>query len=72
MIISPTCVKKTGKKISALARVTPYIGIDKKHILMNAFFNSHFRSCLLVWMCHSRRNNSKISRLYERCLGIIT
>ena len=29
--------KKTGRKISALARVTPYIGIAKKRIFMNAF-----------------------------------
>ena len=34
--ISDIC-KKAGRKISALARVTPYIGIAKKHRLMNAF-----------------------------------
>ena len=34
--ISGIC-KKAGRKISALARVTPYIGIAKKHRLMNAF-----------------------------------
>ena len=35
--ISDIC-KKIGRKISALARVTPYMGIAKKRILMNTFF----------------------------------
>ena len=34
--ISDIC-KKAGRKISALAIVTPYMVIAKKHILMNAF-----------------------------------
>ena len=70
MIISLTSVKK-HRKISALARVTPYMEIAKKHILMNAFFTSQFSYCPLVWMCHSRVNNNKINRLYERCLRIV-
>ena len=65
--ISDIC-KKTGKKICALARVTPYMGTAKKHILMNAFFISQFNYCPLVWMFHSRTNNIKINRLHERCL----
>ena len=32
--------KKPGRKISPLARVTPYMGIAKKCILMNAFLTS--------------------------------
>ena len=38
---------------------------------MNAFFKSQLSYCLLVWMCHSRANSSKINRLHERCLQII-
>ena len=38
---------------------------------MNAFFKSQFSYCPLVWMCHSRANNSKINRLHERCFRII-
>ena len=39
---------------------------------MNAFFKSQFSYCPLVWMYHSRANNSKkINRLHERCLRII-
>ena len=68
--ISDIC-KKAGRKISALARVTPYTEIAKKRILMNTFFTSHFSYCPPVWMCHSGTNNNKISRLHERCLGIV-
>ena len=50
--------KKAGRKISALARVTPYMGIAKKRILMNAFFTLQFSYGLLVWMCHSHENNN--------------
>ena len=32
--------KKAGRNISALAKVTPYMGVAKKRILMNAFFTS--------------------------------
>ena len=68
--ISDIC-KKAGRKISALARVTRYMGIAKKRILMNAFFTSQFSYCPPVWMCHSRTNNSKINRLHERCLRLV-
>ena len=68
--ISELC-KKTSRKIHALSRVTPYMNISKRRILMNAFFKSQFSYCPLVWMCHSRANNSKINRLHERCLRII-
>ena len=68
--ISAIC-KKASRKISALARFTPYMGIAKKRILLNAFFTSQFSYCSLVSMCHSRTNNNKINRLHERCLRLI-
>ena len=43
----------------------------KKNNLMNAFFNSQFSYCPLVWMYHSRALNNKINRLHERCLRLI-
>ena len=68
--ISHIC-KKAGRKISALARITPYMGTAKKRILMNAFFAWQFSYCPLVWMCHSRTNNNKINRLHKGCLRIV-
>ena len=38
---------------------------------MNAFFNSNFSYCPLIWMCYSRTNNREINRFHERCLHII-
>ena len=68
--ISDMC-KKASRKIYALARVTKYMNLTKRKTLMNAFFNSQFNYCPLIWMCHSRINNNKINRLHERCLRII-
>ena len=39
---------------------------------MNAFFNSQFNYCPLIWMFHSCQINNKINRLHERCLRIIS
>ena len=55
----------------ALVRLTPYMSISKRRLLMNAFFKSQFSYCPLVWMCHNRTLNNRINRLHERCLRII-
>ena len=68
--ISDLC-KKASRKISALARVTPFMGLSKRKLLMNAFFTSQFSYCPLIWMCHSLSNNKKINMLHERCLRTI-
>ena len=68
--VSDMC-KKANRKIHALARIAPFININKRRILMNSFFRSQFNYCPLIWMCHSRTNNRKINRLHERCLRII-
>ena len=52
-------------------RVTPFMGLSKRKLLMNTFFTSQFRYCPLIWMCHSRSNNRKINMLHEKCLRII-
>ena len=63
--------KKAGRKTSALTRVTPFMGLSKKKLLMNAFFTSQFSYGPLIWMYHSRSNNRKINMLHERILKII-
>ena len=45
--------------------------LEKRKLIMNAFFTSQFSYCPLIWMCHSRANNRKINMLHERCLRII-
>ena len=49
----------------------PYMELGKIRMLMNAFFNSQFNYCSVIWVCHSRALNNKINILHERCLGII-
>ena len=38
---------------------------------MNAFFDSRFSYCPLIWMFHSRHLNSEINRLKECCVWVI-
>ena len=64
-------LKKGSKKVHALARITSYLSIPKRKLLMNSFFTSQFNYCPLTWMCHSRTMNNKINRLHERCLRIV-
>lgn len=63
--------KKGNQKLHALARVSKYLNKDKLKVLMNAFIESQFRYCSLVWMFHSRTMNNKINRLHERALRIV-
>ena len=69
--ISLIFVREASRKTYALARIAPYMDLSKRRMVMNAFFNSHFNYCPLIWMCHNRTTNRKISRLHERCLRII-
>ena len=48
---------EASKKISALARIAPYMSIGKRKKIMNAFFKCQFSYCPLVWMFHNRRLN---------------
>ena len=63
--------RKASRKSYALARIAPYMDLSKRRMVMNAFFNSQFNYCPLIWMCHNRTTNRKINRLHERCLRII-
>ena len=62
---------KANRTLRALARATPYMNLQKRKVLMNAFFNAQFNYCPLIWMLHSRQNNNKIKHLHERCLRLI-
>ena len=63
---------KANKKLRALARVTSYMTLEKKKIVMNSFFNAQFNYCQGgccrcsrgIWMLHSRKNNNKIKHLH--------
>ena len=55
----------------ALTRVTPYMSVKKKKMLMNSFFIAQLNCCTLIWMLHCRRDNNVIRNLHWRCLSLI-
>ena len=59
--------QKVNKKLNALARVTKYMELPKRRILMNVFFKAQFNYCPAVWMFHNRSLSNEINRLHERC-----
>ena len=44
--------KKTGKKLSVLARLSNFMFTNKKKVLMKAFIESQFGYCPLIFMFH--------------------
>ena len=64
-------LKKASKKSHVLARITSYMSIPKRKLLMNSFFTSRINYYLLTSMCHSRTMSNKINRLHERCLPTV-
>ena len=63
--------QKVNRKLNALARLTIYMKLPERRILMNPLFKAQFNYCLILWMIHSLSMNNKINRLHERCLSII-
>ena len=63
--------KKASQKLNALARIAPYMNIQKRRTIMKSFVTSHFSYCPSIWMFHSRRLNNKINSVHERALRMI-
>ena len=63
--------KKAHRKLNAPSRITNYMELPKRRILLDVFFKDQFNYCPVIWMNHSRGLNNKINRLHEQCLRII-
>ena len=63
-----TICQKAYRKLNLL---TSYMDFQKRQILMNAFFNSQFSYCPVIWMLFRQALINKINRLHERCLRIV-
>ena len=63
--------KKASQKLQALARMSKFMSIRRRKIIMNAFVHSQFSYCLLIWMCHSRTIHPIINNIHERSLRIV-
>ena len=69
-IIQQIC-RKARAKLKVFAGIAPFMNIEKKKLLMNAFFYAQFSYCPLKWMLHSRKVNNKIKRMHEKYLRIV-
>ena len=63
--------KKASQKIHALARLSAFMSIDRRKIIMNAFIHSQFSYCPLIWMCHSKTMHTRLNKIHERSLRIV-
>ena len=63
-----TCFSSTCNHFFSLVRVNQYTNLSKRKILTNAFFDSQYKYCPLVWICYSQW---KIDSLHERYQRII-
>ena len=66
-----TLCNNAGKKLSVLARLSNFMSITQKRIIMKSFIESQFGYCPLVWMFHSRSLNNRINHIHERALRIV-
>ena len=66
-----TLCKKVNQKVSALARIVPFLPFSKRHLIMKTFIESQFSYCPLVWMFCSRTMNTKVNRIHERALRLV-
>ena len=50
--------KKASQKLNALARIAPYMNIQKRRAIIKSFIFSQYSYCPLIWMfCIGRLNN---------------
>ena len=61
---------KASQKLNALARITPYMSLQKRRTIIKSFVTSQFSYCPLIFMFRSRRLNNKINSMHERALRI--
>jgi hypothetical protein len=65
------CCRKAGLQLNALARISRYIDVKAKSVLVSSFIMSNFNYCSIVWHFCGITNNTKLEKLQERSLRII-
>ena len=58
--------KRATTKLTTLVRFVPCMGLAKKN-----FFTAQVNYCPLIWIIHSRSNNTRVKCLHERFLRLI-
>ena len=59
------------QKLNALARLSSFMSLEKRRIIMKGFVHLQFGYCLLIWIFHNRTLDNKINRTHERALRIV-
>ena len=54
--------KKGNQKLHALARISTFLCLEQRKLIMKTFIESQFNYCPLVWMFHNRTLNNKINK----------
>ena len=68
--VSSLC-RKAGIKLSALARLSHYMNLKYRTVLLKSFIEAQFGYCQLIWMFHTIELNRKINYIHERALRIV-
>ena len=68
--VSSLC-KKAGKKLSVLPRLTNFMSIKQRRVLMKSFIESQFGCYCLIWLFNGRGVNNKINHLHKRSVRIV-
>ena len=63
--------KKAGRKLSVLARLSSYMALTQRRVLMKSIIEAQFGYCPLVWMFHGRVLSRKTNHFHERSLRIV-
>ena len=62
---------KAGQKLYTLSRISSYISLNQRRMIMQSFIMSQFGYCPLIWMNHNRSLNNNINRIHETALRIV-
>ena len=62
---------KGNERLNALSRVSKYMTLPKRRLLMSSYITSQFNYCPLVWMIQNRKSNKKINKAHQKSLRIV-
>ena len=62
---------KADQKLYTLSRISSYISLNQRRMIMQSFIMSQFGYCPLIWMNHNRSLNNNINRIHETALRIV-
>ena len=63
--------RKAASQINALKRLSSFMGMMEKTILMKSFILSKFNYCPLVWHFCSKRDTDKMEKIQKRALRMV-